>query len=140
VDSPFSKPVPEEKTNKAIRHQYGKSKISLRTYGRNMEAIINKVAQYRMPEREIMGKILANHLKKLYLLYNRNTVNDELIINQLKELSGGKIVLPEDFQLLSTKEIMKNNGNAHFVQVGNSKRTGKRSRKKKRKSSQSPVG
>jgi hypothetical protein len=136
VDSPFPKPVSEKKTTKGTRHQYGKSKISFRTYGRNMEAIIQKVAQYPMPEREIMGKILANHLKKLYILYNRNTVNDELIINQLKELSGNKIALPDDFQLISTKEIMKNNGNAHFVQVGSNKKAGKRpSRKKKRKSS-----
>jgi len=133
VDAPFPKPTPEDKISKTTQHQYGKSKISLRTYGRNMEAIIKKVAQYPMPQREIMGKILANHLKKLYLLYNRNTVSDELIFNQLKELSGGKIVLPADFQLFSTKEIMKSNGNAHFVQAGSNKKTGRKSRKKKRK-------
>jgi hypothetical protein len=140
VDAPFPKPLPEEKTSQAIQHQYEKSKINFRTYGRNMEAIIQKVAQYPMPEREIMGKILANHLKKLFLLYNRNTVNDELIISQLKELSGYKIDLPEDFQLISTKEILKSNGNAHFVQVGSNKKAGKRSRKKKRKPSQSFSG
>jgi len=133
VDAPFPKPTPEANTAKNVQHQYGKSKISFRTYGRNMEAIIKKVAQYPMPQREVMGKILANHLKKLYLLYNRNTVNDDLIINQLKELSDGKIILPEDFQLFSTKEIMKSNGNAHFVQVGSNKKAGRKPRKKKRK-------
>lgn len=135
VDTPFSKPAPEEREAKVTEHQYVKSKITLRTYGRNMEAIIKKVAQYPMPQREIMGKILANHLKKMYILYNRNTVSDELILNQLKDLSGGKIVLPEDFQLLSTKEIMKHNGNAHFVQVGsnNNKKMGNKKRKRKRK-------
>jgi spore cortex formation protein SpoVR/YcgB (stage V sporulation) len=137
VDAPFPKPAPEDKSNKKTQHRYEKSKISLRTYGRNMESIIKKVAQYPMPQREIMGKILANHLKKLYILYNRNTVNDDLIINQLRELSGGNIVLPEDFQLFSTKEIMRNNGNAHFVQAGSNKKAGnKKSRKRKRK----PVG
>jgi hypothetical protein len=133
IDSPFPKPVPEEKTNKGTKHQYGKSKITFRTYGRNMEAIIKKVAEYPMPQREAMGKILANHLKKLYLLYNRNTVNDDLIIAQLKDLSDGKIVLPEEFQLFSTKEIMKNNGNQYFAPAGNNKRGGKKNRKKKRK-------
>jgi len=130
VDAPFPMPAPEEKTTQNTQHHYIKSKISFRTYGRNMEAIIKKVAQYPMPQREVMGKILANHLKKLYLLYNRNTVSDDLILNQLKELSEGKIVLTEDFQLFSTKEIMKNNGNTHFVQTGNIK---KPNRKKKRK-------
>jgi len=115
-----------------VQHQYIKSNITFRTYGRNMEAIIKKAAQYPMPQREIMGKILANHLKKLYILYNRNTVNDVLIINQLKELSGGKIILPENFQLLSSKEIMKNNGNTQFAPMTSSKRTGKK-RKRKRK-------
>jgi spore cortex formation protein SpoVR/YcgB (stage V sporulation) len=133
VDAPFPTPASEEKSNKKTQHNYEKSKIALRTYGRNMETIIKKVAQYPMPQREIMGKILANHLKKLYILYNRNTVNDDLIINQLKELSNGNIVLPNDFQLFSTKEIMRNNGNAHFVQVGSNKKIGKKSKKRKRK-------
>jgi len=135
VDAPFSKPTPEEKSTNKTQHKYEKSRIAFRTYGRNMESIIKKVAQYPMPQREIMGKILANHLKKLYILYNRNTVNDDLIISQLKELSNGNIVLPEDFHLISTKEIMRNNGNAHFVQVGSNKKagSGKKSKKKKRK-------
>jgi hypothetical protein len=139
VDSPFPKPVPEEKTVRKEPHQYGKSQITFRTYGRNMEAIIKKVAQYPMPQREAMGKILANHLKKLYLLYNRNTVNDDMIINQLKDLSCGKIVLPEDFQLVPTKEILKSNGNAHFIQLGSNKKAGKKSKRKKRKQQQSTI-
>jgi hypothetical protein len=98
-----------------------------------MEAIIKKVAQYQMPQREVMGKILANHLKKLYILYNRNTADDDLIINQLKELSGGNIVLPNDFQLFSTKEIMKNTGNGQYIPANNNKKAGKKLRKRKRK-------
>ena len=133
VDSPFPKPNPEEKTIQKAPHHYGKSKITFRTYGRNMEAIIKKVAQYPMPQREAVGKILANHLKKMYLLYNRNTVNDDMIINQLKELSDGNIILPEDFQLFSTKEIMKSNGNVHYMQAGSNKKPGKKSKKRKRK-------
>jgi len=133
VDAPFPKPAPEERSNQKMQHRYEKSRIALRTYGRNMEAIIKKVAQYPMPQREIMGKILANHLKKLYILYNRNSVSDDLIISQLKELSNGNIIIPEDFQLASTKEIMRNNGNAHFVQVGSNKKASKKSKKRKRK-------
>jgi len=133
VDAPFPKPEQEDKINQKSWHRYEKSKIEFRTYGRNMESIIKKVAQYPIPQRDIMGKILANHLKKLYILYNRNTVSDDLIINQLKELSGGNILIPEDFQLFSTKEIMKNNGNAHFIQLGSNNKAGKKSKKRKRK-------
>jgi len=133
VDAPFPKPEPEKANSSAVQHQYIKSKISFRTYGRNMEAIIKKVAQYPEAQREAMGKILANHLKKLYILYNRNAVNDELILAQLKELSGGKIVFPKEFQLFSTREIMKNSDTSQFVPV-NTKKSGKK-RKRKRKPS-----
>ncbi|MCL2247284.1 MAG: DUF4290 domain-containing protein [Lentimicrobiaceae bacterium] len=131
VDAPFPKPAPEEKEIKRTPHKYGKTRITFRTYGRNMEAIIKKVAQYPMPQREAMGKILANHLKKLYLLYNRNTVNDDLIVNQLRELSDGKIVLPEDFQLFSSKEILKNNGHTQVLPTLPPKK--RKSKKKKKK-------
>jgi hypothetical protein len=134
VDTPFPVPAREDKIIKKTQHKYEKSIITFRTYGRNIETIIKKVAQYPMPQREIMSKILANHLKKLYILYNRNTADNDVIISQLKEISNGNIVLPEDFQLFSTREIMKNNGNAHFVQTGsNYKTVGKKSRKRKRK-------
>jgi len=133
VDTPFPKPRPEEKQIRKMKHQYEKSRITFRTYGRNIENIIKKVVQYPMPQREAMGKILANQLKKLYLLYNRNTVNDDMIIKQLKELSCGKIVLPEDFQLFSTKDILKNNGTQYHPQNNNNKKTGKKSKKRKRK-------
>ncbi|MDR2970866.1 MAG: DUF4290 domain-containing protein [Bacteroidales bacterium] len=133
VDAPFPKPKPDAKAILKVQHQYGKTKIQYRTYGRNMETIIKKVAQYPIPQKEAMSKILANHLKKLYLLYNRNTVSDDMIISQLSELSEGKIVLPESFQLFSTKEIMKNNGNTHYIQAGVTKKAGKKSKKRKRK-------
>jgi len=133
VDSPFPKPAPEKKTIVKTPHKYEKSKITFRTYGRNMETIIKKAAEYPLPQREALGKILANHLKKLYLLYNRNTVNDEMIITQISELSGGKMVLPDDFQLFTTKEIMKNNENTQVLPTITGKRSGKKSKKKKRK-------
>jgi len=135
VDSPFAKPAPEEKSYHKIQHNYEKSRITFRTYGRNIEKIIREVIQYPLPQREAMGKILANHLKKLYILHNRNTVNDITILNQLQEMSGGKIVLPEDFQLITSKEIMKNHGNDNYAQNGNYKKSGKKSKKKKRKPS-----
>jgi len=134
VDSPFAKPVPEKRSIKQVQHKYEKSRIMFRTYGRNIEKIIREAVQYPMPQRKAMGKILANHLKKLFILYNRNTVNDFTILSQLKELSEGKIILPEDFQLFTSKEIMKHHGNVNFVTFGNNnKRAGRKSKKKKRR-------
>ncbi len=45
-------------------------------------------------------------MKKSYLNWNRNQVNDNLIINNMKEISGGKIDIPDDIRLMETREIL----------------------------------
>ena len=50
-----------------------------------------------------MTELIAHHLKKSYLTWNRDTVNDELIYEQMDEMSGGKLKVNEDFKLLQTK-------------------------------------
>ena len=109
VASPFPKPKPDDKSFKAIHPDYHKKKIVYRTYGRNMENIIRKVSEYPVSERMIMSKILANHLKKLYLLYNRDSVDDSLIVKQLNDISDGKLSLPDDFTLDTTRDILRQN-------------------------------
>ena len=136
VDSPFPKPVPEDNTFVPEHPDYHKKKIIYRTYGRNMENIICTVSEYPEPARTEISKQLANHLKKLYLLYNRDSVDDNLIIQQLYEISGGKLVLPNDFTFESTKDILKNTQpiKLHSYSSYSSKQNhGKKFKKKKKR-------
>lgn len=128
VDSPFPKPERKEKMTDIPEYQYHKKKIANRTYGRNMEKIIKCVAAYpESPQKQRLVNILANHLKKLYLVWNRDSVDDALIVRQLKELSEGKIELANDFKLASTREILNQN------QKKNTAKSSHRKKKKKKK-------
>lgn len=109
IDSPFPKPEPVLEPTKVKGHQYYKEKIAFKTYGRHMEQIVKVVSEYPPETRLKFGKLLANHLKKLYLLHNRNSVKDILIIEHLKMLSNGKIELPETTVLEQTRELIKIN-------------------------------
>lgn len=129
VDSPFPKPEPKEKKFEFEKPEYNKHQIGYRTYGRNMENIIKAVAQYPAEARKHLSLVLANHLKKLYLTYNRDTVDDKLIIKQLLEISEGQVNLPEDFILTATREILKNSSNAN----ANKPLVAKKKKKKKKK-------
>lgn len=129
VDCPFPKPEPKQTTFLFEKPEYNKHVIGFRTYGRNMENIIKAAAQYPEQQRKALGLVLANHLKKLYLTYNRDSVNDQLIINQLKEMSDGKITLPEGTPLHTTNEILKNASNAN----ANKPLVAKKKKKKKKK-------
>jgi len=131
VNSPFPSPTPEKIEKQAVNHQYRKGKITYRTYGWNMEQIIKAVSAYPPEHRDAMGAILANHLKKLYLIHNRNSVKDETIIAHLKELSDDAISLSEDFSLDQTRDILKENYSTLPKTNGN--KLIKKSKKKKKK-------
>jgi hypothetical protein len=106
IDSPFPKPTPEIETRpKPLA--YPKHNIRLRTYGVLIEKIIKKLTTEKDSEEkaEIIANI-ANHLKKLYLNWNRDSVNDALIIEHLELLSGGKLNLKEDFKFPPTRDIL----------------------------------
>lgn len=134
VDAPFPKPTPDDTKKEVTKPDYNKHTITFRTYGRNMENIIKKVAEYPEEYRQIYGKQLANHLKMMYLTYNRDSVNDALIAHQISEISEGKISVPESFVFDSTKALLQTvNGNADFYTTPASKNSKKKKKKKKKK-------
>ena len=143
VESPFPKPMPENHELKSMRHNYRKDKIVYRTYGRNMQNIIKKISECPEDIKGEMSKLLANHLKKLYLLYNRDSVDDSLIAAQLSDLSEGRLQLPENCALDATRDILRQNQGMIQQQNGkngsafNSSKNSKKSKKKKKKVPQS---
>ena len=55
-------------------------------------------------------KVIANHMKKSYLSWNKDTVTDHVIFEHLLELSGGKINLSQsEEELLNTNDLMRTN-------------------------------
>ncbi|HEX8574803.1 MAG TPA: DUF4290 domain-containing protein, partial [Flavobacterium sp.] len=55
-------------------------------------------------------KVIANHMKKSYLSWNKDTVKDDVIFEHLLELSGGKINLTQSSEeLLNTNDLMRTN-------------------------------
>jgi hypothetical protein len=131
IDAPFPKPVPHTEKPQQVLHNYDKRTIRYRTYGRNMENIIRTVSQYPEAQRQRLVLTLANHLKKLFLYYNRDSVDDAFIAMQINEMSGGKLKLPEGYALESTKDILKNYSPINAASL--SKNNGSKKPKKKKK-------
>lgn len=107
VDAPYPKPSPDVLTEKPKRLEYGNQEIRFRHYGKNVEKIIEKAKEYEEgEEKDALVQIIANHLKKSYLNWNRDSVNDQLIEDHLKLLSGGALELNEKQELAPTAEIL----------------------------------
>lgn len=84
---------------------YREGGIRYRHYGRALEDMVHTVAE--MPEsdeRRLLTEQIAHAMKRQYLQWNRDTVDDALIAEQLSELSDGRLLLPEGFVFHDTKE------------------------------------
>ena len=53
-----------------------------------------------------MIKVIANHLKKCYLTWNRESVSDDVIATHLLELSNDQISLSDDIHLQNTNHLL----------------------------------
>jgi hypothetical protein len=128
IDSPYPPPKEDVLQAKPEPIVYSDGNIKYRHYGKNIEKVIIKAAEYPDgPEKDALVQIIANHLKKSYLTWNRNSVDDDLIVENLEELSRRKIKTSDDLQLSHTNEILKTNKKKQYSKQDNrGQRNGKR--------------
>jgi len=123
VDSPYPKPTPETLELKPAKIQYSDKKFLYRHYGRNIELMIEKISSMEdSPQKEKLIQMVAHHLKKSYLTWNRDSVDDDLIVEHLKEMSKGQLKLDENFKFLSSNEILSKNKKTQGIQNKNGKK------------------
>ena len=106
IDYPYNPPTPDILTEKPNIVPYPQTKIIYKHYGFIMESLIKKTAEMEGEEKEILVELLANHMKKSYMAWNKDGVDDEKIFLDLKELSRGKLnISKEEIQLVDAKSI-----------------------------------
>lgn len=119
ADSPYPKPEREELAAKPERLAYPKYDSKYRFYGNNIQTMIDVALTWEEGEaREALYFAIANHMKKCYLNWNKDTVDDHIIYNHLLDLSKGKIDLEGKNETLSeVKELMKKRKPAGKVKI-----------------------
>src|SRR5690554_1425160 len=137
VDSPYPKPSRESFQEKPNRVPYPSGNIKYGHYGKTIEQIIAKVvAEPDEEKRKELAISVANLMKRTYVVWNQNSVRDEVIANDLRKLSDGKLIVenPEE-ALAPTKEVMQQMGvntntNQHkHKSQGKSRKRGNQGRK-----------
>ena len=110
ADSPYEKPSKEELQEKPDRLKYPKSASKYRFYGNNIQIMIDTALTWEKGEmKEALVFTIANHMKKCFLSWNKDTVEDAIIFDHLFELSNGKFDLRNSDEVLSeAKELLKN--------------------------------
>ena len=107
IDSPY--PFPEMNKLNASPNTipYMQGDIRFLHYGRIIELMIEAAIDFEEgEEKEYLTTLIVNQMKKSYITCNRSQVADEVIINDLKLLSGGKLEVTDGVKILETKELM----------------------------------
>jgi len=111
IDSPYDAPEIEKLQEKPEIVPY-KTKLSkFKHYGQTLEKMIDTAVSMEDGElKEILIQLIANHMKKSYLTWNKEAVADEQIFKDLKILSNGRIDLgTNENKLTETKDILAKN-------------------------------
>jgi hypothetical protein len=111
VDSPYERPNKEVLYEKPKLMTYPKSRIKYGHYGKYTENILKEIVKEQDPKaKEYLKNVMANFMKKQFLTYNNDTVENNVIAQQLAELSGGELKLDNPDNLMQTNHILRSFG------------------------------
>jgi hypothetical protein len=119
VDYPYEVIKKENLHQRPPRVPYSDTTIIYRHYGQILERLICKAAEMKEgEEKEALILLIANQMKKSFLLWNKDAVDNRKILKDLAELSEKRIVrdaetvlLAEATELIDTPQRNVNNNN-----------------------------
>ncbi|MEK9751214.1 MAG: DUF4290 domain-containing protein [Flavobacteriaceae bacterium] len=133
VDAPFPKPSKEELSQKPEALPYPQNFPKYRFYGNNIKRMIDIAVEWEESDkREALALAIANHMKKCYLNWNKDTVEDTVIFEHLFELSEGKLNLKNQKEALTESEDILRFANQKHQKSNYSKKNNRSNRNKKK--------
>ena len=110
IDYPYEVVKREDLYARPPRLPYLQCRMAYRHYGKNLERMITQAISFKSgDEKDQLIKLLANHMKKSFLTWNKEAVDDRKIFSDLYELSKGRINLDESsHKLTESKDILMN--------------------------------
>ena len=124
IDGPFDPPQQGVIVAKPEHVGYQKRNIKHGHYGFYTKELLKEIEKIEEePKRNALLLAMANQMKRDYLNWNRETVNDLLILDDLYKLSDEKFAMPIDTKLLTTNEILNKVPSAQPQQNAKKKKT-----------------
>ncbi len=100
IDAPYEAPAKEKFYERPVVVPIENKPIKANHYGRNIENIIDLIAEHEDGDvKTAMIRQLAVYMRQQYLIWNKDTVADETIFQDIEKLSSYRIKVPEGLQL-----------------------------------------
>jgi uncharacterized protein YueI len=128
VDSPYDPPIPVEQQSRPQHIGYQNNNIKYGHYGQYLIKMIEAASKEENDEmREALAYSLAGQMKRNYLEWNKSVVNDQVIIDDLKNISNGRLVISEESKLNNNGDML---GKAQQQGKQQQQQQGKKKKKK----------
>ena len=110
IDSPYDWPEKAELEQPPNTVPYNQHNIRYKHYGRSIVLMIEKAVELEEgEEKEDLVRMIAYHMKKSYLTWNREAVSNEEILQDLRTLSGDRLEVDPEMELSETRDILAKN-------------------------------
>lgn len=123
VDSPYPIPTEEHFAGRPDIQPYPEKSRKNRHYGNVVKTMIAFALDMEEGEKkDALVQGIAYAMKRNYLMWNKDTVSDDTILNNLNEMAEGKLKL-DHIELPHTKQMgVQHQGNVHHKNKKNKKR------------------
>ncbi len=124
ADSPYGAPSEEELSEKPEPLKYPQNFPKYRFYGNNIKTMIDVANTWEEGElKDALKYTIANHMKKCFLNWNKDTVEDYVIFNHLFELSDGEIDMKGSTEpLTDSSALMKASSGKKYSNNSNNRK------------------
>ncbi|MBU2997326.1 DUF4290 domain-containing protein [Cellulophaga baltica] len=138
VDSPYPITTKEMLKERPGQLEYPQNYPKYRFYGNNIKLMIDVAISWEKGDkRDGLEYAIANHMKKCYLNWNKDTVDDNAIFKHLYELSDGQIDLAErgesltdSGQFLKNRPAKQNSNRSNNKKNNNNRNNNNRNKKR----------
>lgn len=112
VSSPYPIPTREVLLRKPDTLPYPKRYPRFRHFGKNLEMIIDKALKENDESvREGLTQYIGNYMKLAYSNWHKEAIHDDMITNELTDLTNGKLVYENDHSIAQYTEGFRPNIN-----------------------------
>ena len=112
IESPYTKPEIAKLEERPEKMTYPGNKIRFSYYGNTIETMIATAIKMEEDKKEILTGMIANQMKKSYILFNESSVDNNMIRLHLKQMSDNQLTLAGDFEFIRSASVRPDGGNS----------------------------
>ena len=112
IESPYAKPEIAKLEERPEKMTYPGNKIRFSYYGNTIQTMIATAMKMKDEKKEILTGMIANQMKKSYILFNESSVDNNMIRLHLKQMSNNQLTLADDFEFIRSASVRLDGGNS----------------------------